>query len=141
MWNKRGRPKIQLRENTVCNNKVKVIYHSEPLDIYLKKNIISAEEHQCGIRLRWLYTLRYGAPSLQTKLSQHQGYGLRHRNEKWLMEKQRKYRLIVGELQKFDLAGLVIGVCVFNEGISKNDKTKFCYGMQILEKICSKNNI
>lgn len=40
---------------------------SEPIDICLEKGLITPQQHWCGLHLRWLYTLRYGAPSLTTR--------------------------------------------------------------------------
>lgn len=40
---------------------------AEPIDIFLEKNILTHRQHWCGLHLRWLYTLRYGAPNLTTR--------------------------------------------------------------------------
>lgn len=37
---------------------------SEPIDLCLQHRLISPAQHWCGLHWRWLYTLRYGAPSL-----------------------------------------------------------------------------
>jgi hypothetical protein len=137
MWRKRGRPKSCKNSSAIFGNvsaKKKIIVSLEPLDVYFKNKIISEDEHQSGMRLRWLYTLRYGAPTLQTKLLQQQGFESKYNDEEWLMKKQQQYRFIIGELQKSDLAKIVLGVCVFNEAVNKFNQLKFCYGMQILQK-------
>lgn len=37
---------------------------AEPIDLCLERMFITPEQHWCGLHLRWLYTLRYGAPNL-----------------------------------------------------------------------------
>jgi hypothetical protein len=37
----------------------------EPIDILLEKGLITREEHWCALHLRWLYTLRYGTPTVK----------------------------------------------------------------------------
>ena len=141
MWRKRGRPRLSQNSPAKFSNlpaKEKIIVTSEPLDIYFKDKIISEDEHQSGMRLRWLYTLRYGAPTLQTKLIQQQGFESKYNDEKWLVNKQQQYRFILGELQKSKVAKIVLGVCVFNEAVNKLNQLKFCYGMQILQKTFQK---
>jgi hypothetical protein len=46
---------------------------AEPIDLCLEKKLITADHHWCGLHLRWLYTLRYGAPSLTTRYSDDNG--------------------------------------------------------------------
>ena len=42
----------------------------EPLDRLLQQGLLTVPQHQCALRLRWLYTLRYGAPTLQSLSTQ-----------------------------------------------------------------------
>lgn len=39
----------------------------EPIDLCHERGIITQTQHWCGLHLRWLYTLRYGAPGLTTR--------------------------------------------------------------------------
>lgn len=38
---------------------------TETLDLCLERGIITHRQHWSGIHLRWLYTLRYGAPGIR----------------------------------------------------------------------------
>ena len=39
---------------------------TETLDLCLERGLITPQQHWCGIHLRWLYTLRYGAPGVRS---------------------------------------------------------------------------
>jgi hypothetical protein len=38
----------------------------EAIDLCLERGLISTEEHWAGLHYRWLYTIRYGAPSVSS---------------------------------------------------------------------------
>lgn len=64
----RGRPRNPVNDND-CGTPELRLKHAlnltrEPVDLCLEKGLITAEQHWCALHLRWLYTLRYGAPSL-----------------------------------------------------------------------------
>lgn len=69
---KRGRPKIERPTIDMGTQELqfKRAYGvtEEAIDLCLQKKIISEEQHWCGLHLRWLYTLRYGAPSVSSTL-------------------------------------------------------------------------
>src|SRR5271154_1852352 len=46
---------------------------AESLDLCLERGIITRQQHWCGIHLRWLYTLRYGAPGVRAVDPTHLG--------------------------------------------------------------------
>lgn len=67
---KRGRPRKPPRPATDLGTPELAARHAagltaEPLDICLARGILSVDQHWCGIHLRWLYTLRFGAPVAQ----------------------------------------------------------------------------
>ncbi len=39
---------------------------TEPIDLCLEHQLITPAQHRSGLHLRWLYTIRYGAPTLTT---------------------------------------------------------------------------
>jgi hypothetical protein len=71
----RGRPRLHAAagaENTDLGTPeliLKRAHHltSEPIDLCLKREIISPPQHRAALHLRWLHTLRFGAPSLTTR--------------------------------------------------------------------------
>ncbi len=68
MWRKRGRPKntgTNIDKGTIeLQRKRKDNLTIESLDLCLQKNIITPIEHMSGIKLRWIYTLRFGVPTI-----------------------------------------------------------------------------
>ena len=65
---KRGRPRVEKEKNDYgtleLRNKRLLELTTEPLDLCFKKQLITIEEHEAGIRLRWLYTLKFGSPDI-----------------------------------------------------------------------------
>lgn len=51
-----GTPELQAKRNAGITR--------ESLDECLERKILSKEQHWAGLHLRWLYTIRYGAPSI-----------------------------------------------------------------------------
>ena len=119
MWRKRGRPKntdINIDKGTIeLQRKRKDNLTIESLDLYLQKNIITPIEHMSGIKLRWIYTLRFGVPTIQSKLLQMKFYDSKSYDEKFLQNLQKKYADIIEILKKVHAHKIVMNVCIFNE--------------------------
>lgn len=67
----RGRPRAPEKPSTDFGTPELRLKHAlrltaEPIDLCLERNAITEAQHWCGLHLRWLYTLRYGAPSITT---------------------------------------------------------------------------
>lgn len=89
---------------------------SEALDICLARNLISAEQHWCGIHLRWLYTLRYGVPSVKALDPTHPGgRELGSDNPKWREEREREYHEAIHAIGNMAAVQAVLELCVFNQ--------------------------
>ena len=50
----------------------------EPIDLCLERNLITPDHHWCSLHLRWLYTLRYGAPAITTRYADKDAQCLAH---------------------------------------------------------------
>ncbi|CAL7959328.1 hypothetical protein MIDIC_110072 [Alphaproteobacteria bacterium] len=115
---KRGRPKIikeQIDAGTMeLQKKRKAHLTSEPLDLCLEYNIISEDQHRYALRLRWLYTLRFGVPTVQSyDLTRINGIiGSKYNDEKWISKKQQEYREILQILGKIRAVQIVQSVCI-----------------------------
>ncbi len=63
----RGRPKLDRPETDLgtpeLQAKRRLALTSETVDQMLDHDLISQSQHWCAVHFRWLYTLRYGAPS------------------------------------------------------------------------------
>jgi hypothetical protein len=146
MWKKRGRPSsidIKTDKGTRELQKKREQHMTvEPLDLCLKNRIITPLEHASGIKLRWIYTLRFGAPTVQSKSLQTNLHTNREYDEEFLQNIQRKYRTIIETLKQARAHKVVMNICIFNESpqfltLQKFDdpqKEKFVQGMELLSK-------
>jgi hypothetical protein len=146
MWRKRGRPKnIDTgidRGTSELQMKRKQNITTESLDLCLHKKIITPIEHASGMKLRWIYTLRFGAPSVQSKSLQMKLYTNKEYDEKFLQHAQKKYRNIMEILKEAQTHRIVTNICVFNEfpqflashKFRDSKREKFLHGMGLLAK-------
>ncbi len=92
---------------------------TEALDICLEKGIITQQQHWCGMHLRWLYTLRYGVPSVRaTNLSDmenHESKSSDYEDPLWRAAREKEYNDAVNMLTKSGYSLLLINLCVYND--------------------------
>lgn len=146
MWRKRGRPKklysyANKNSSALHQKKVRAI---EALDICLNKNIIDVFQHSSGIKLRWFYTIIFGAPTIQPKNMELQFYKSKNYDEKFLQFVGMKYYDALKVLKEIYAQKIVLSICIFNEfpkflreNQSDNDcnqKEKFIQGMTLLNE-------
>ncbi len=87
----------------------------EPLDICLKKAFISHDHHWAGMHLRWLHSLRFGAPTISSlDLSQPQGRNLTSENLLWQHAREREYKQAIAAIKQPDMRALVVNICIFH---------------------------
>lgn len=88
----------------------------EALDLCLERRLISPQQHWCGIHLRWLYTLRHGAPGVRTLDPTHLG-GCEIKNDDptWRAARELEYNEALNLLAKSGHALLVMNLCIYNE--------------------------
>lgn len=91
---------------------------TEPLDTCLEKQLITHTQHECGLHLRWLYTIQFGATSVES----HSIYTPKGRNintsphnTQWLAKYNTRYKEAICVLKRHNAARLIMGVCVFSE--------------------------
>ena len=89
---------------------------TESLDLCLERGIISRRQHWCGIHLRWLYTLRYGAPGVRAIDPTHLG-GMETNldDPEWRDAREKEYHDAMKTLTGSGHALLLINVCIHNE--------------------------
>ncbi|NBO18714.1 MAG: hypothetical protein EBV03_05685 [Proteobacteria bacterium] len=117
---RRGRPKSAVRGTDYGTPELvlkrKLGQTSESLDLCLERGLITPQQHWCGIHLRWLYTLRHGAPSLRALNPAHLGGALpRSDDPHWRTEREQEYRDAVQALSMGGNVALVVNLCVYNE--------------------------
>ena len=116
---KRGRPK-SIRPDIDCGTpelqaKRQLHLTSEPLDMCLKQGYINDVQHWCGIHLRWLYTLRYGAPGLRPlAMNALECPGGLSDDSSWRAAREQEYHDALIVLTRHQAARPMLNLCVFN---------------------------
>jgi hypothetical protein len=89
---------------------------SEVLDLCFERRLITPEQHWCGIHLRWLYTLRYGIPTIRAIDPTHMG-GLETKanDQQWRIQREKEYSDAITCLNKTGHASLLMSICIYNE--------------------------
>lgn len=87
----------------------------EPLDICLTKGLITKDDHWAGLHLRWLYTLRFGAPTLSSvDLSQPDGKNITQEDPAWQQARECEYKEALAAMKHSMIRSLVIDICIFH---------------------------
>lgn len=87
---------------------------SEALDLCLSRGLLLQEEHDAGMRLRWLYTLRFGAPGARIASAQMLTSEQRLDDPNWRAAREKEYTdalLAMGPMR----GAKVLAVCIFGE--------------------------
>lgn len=88
----------------------------EPIDRLLHRGLISQNQHWCGLHLRWLYTLRYGAPCLTTHYHDARHSSVAGEDDPtWRLLREREYVEAAALLKTKQHYEPVMRLCVFNE--------------------------
>lgn len=116
---RRGRPKTGLPEKDFgtpeLQKKRLLNATSEPIDLCLFHQIIDDKQHWCGMHLRWLYTIRYGAPSITSRYTTTQWAPQYEDSSAWRTNREQEYHEAVHLLRKMRHYEPVMRLCVFNE--------------------------
>ncbi len=118
---KRGRPaqpKLARDNGTPeLQSKKSLGLTSEAIDICLERRLITREQHWAGLHYRWLYTVRYGAPSLSSHWWRLSGEssGPRTDNISWRTSREQEYTLARDALMHKKLYECVMQIAVYNE--------------------------
>lgn len=87
----------------------------EPIDLCLEKGIISPDQHRSGLHLRWLYTLRYGAPSLTTRYFREDAGAGQLTCDQWRGAREQEYLLATRLLAAQRLEQTIGRLVIYNE--------------------------
>lgn len=94
----------------------------------MERQLISAEQHWAAIHLRWLYTVRHGAPTLKAIDPSHiGGYELRANDPEWYEQREKEFNDAMAVLSPNGHARLLLDVCIYNERpvfLKSNSKVK-----------------
>lgn len=117
---RRGRPKQDrptIDYGTVeLQRKKNLGLTTEPLDLYLDKDLIDNQQHQAGLRLRWLYTLHFGLPNVTAYNPEYHGSScIKVENTLWMADRKAEYHQCVDMLKKIGAMRLIFNVCIFSQ--------------------------
>ena len=89
---------------------------AETLDLCLERGIITIDQHWCGIHLRWLYTLRHGAPGIRAIDTTHiGGIDLKLDDPDWRNARELEFHEAMNKLAPSGYAPLIMNMCIYNE--------------------------
>ncbi len=88
---------------------------AEPIDLCLARNLISDEQHRGGLHLRWLHTLRYGAPRITTCYTLPDESAMAMDDPAWRSLREREYAEAIALLRAHRRHDPVIRLTVYNE--------------------------
>jgi len=117
---RRGRPR-STRPNTDTGTPELVMKKllgetTETLDLCLEKGLITKDQHWCGIHFRWLYTLRFGAPSVRAIDPTHiGGIDIKTDDPDWRAAREIEYHEAIRTLTAKGHVGLLLNLCIHNE--------------------------
>lgn len=86
----------------------------EPLDLCFEKGLITLSQHQYGIRLRWLYSLRFGAIGISSNFPKDLLSQSQSRDADWLSSKQHEYKTITEKLKSQNVQKIISDICIHN---------------------------
>lgn len=118
---KRGRPRTARKDPDLGTPELilkrKLGQTTETLDYCLERHIITAEQHWCGIHLRWLYTLRHGAPGIKALNPAHlrNSAPIRADDVSWRQAREQEYLEAITALSQSGDIAIVVNISVYNE--------------------------
>jgi hypothetical protein len=116
---KRGRPALNRPKNDTGTKELAARHARgltlEPLDLCLKRGVISEAQHRAGIHFRWLHTLRFGAPTVSAYDAANLGGKVTGMNNDlaWKAEREREYEEAVVALKHINAYACVSNLCIF----------------------------
>lgn len=128
----------------------------EPIDRCLSHGLISPEEHRAALHLRWLHTLRHGAPKLTVDYADAvASCAIPPTQESWRSAREAEYRHALQLLRHEQAERLVVGISIYHEEPSflsatlrakawhqahlaqaiATEYARFCAGLRALERM------
>jgi hypothetical protein len=117
---RRGRPRSQPEQLDPGTPELRLKHAlgltTEPIDLCLSRNLITPGQHWCGLHLRWLYTLRYGAPVITSRYTDTAHTpAMAEETEDWRAMREKEYHDAIALLKQHKRYECVMRLCVFNE--------------------------
>ena len=89
---------------------------TEPLDACLQQGFITEAQHWCGMHLRWLHTLRYGAPDpISLRWAEEECAGSVDRNDPlWAQAREEEYLRAIQLLKLDHCLNPIMRLCIYH---------------------------
>lgn len=89
-------------------------YTTEAIDLCFRKGLIEDYQLDAAIRLRWLYTLNFGAATVSCYDPMKKGAEIKNFNEDWLSIRRKEFDIAMKALGAVNAKRIVLNVSVFN---------------------------
>ena len=88
----------------------------EAIDLCLELGLITAAEHKAGLKLRWLYFMKFGSPFISSReITDCRGRNIaKNQDPKKLMEAEHTYAEVLEGLDFIKARQIVLDVCIHN---------------------------
>lgn len=87
----------------------------EPLDLCLRHELITPEQHAAGIHLRWLFTVCFGVPQARSLDLMENRSSPRETTEEWLKKREQDYTSAVKLFTARAMKKTVLDCCVYGK--------------------------
>lgn len=134
---KKGRPKIYYD----CIQNIRST--AEPIDLCLQNGFISIRQHRLALRLRWLYTLNFGLPTVQAyNFGKIPGREISKYDDDTFYEKRQEYTRVIEYLYKNDRAAakLLLNILIHHlrpKFLDSNLKNKMLKEIELFKSAAS----
>lgn len=90
---------------------------SEAVDVCLEKGLIDRQQHRAALHMRWLYTLRFGAPGISAadvmRLHRHESQSIADVSL-WRQQREQEYEQAAQLLKQHKRYEAVVNLCVYD---------------------------
>lgn len=116
---KRGRPRksVSISDKGTSQLQAKRLNNAtvEPFDLLQAKSLISDDQHRAGIHLRWLFTIKNGAPNISAMVyDDYAGRNIRADEEDWRLQREAEYNAAIEALRQNSCLKQVMDAAVYN---------------------------
>ena len=142
MWRKRGRPKSRLAIDlgtTELRQKRSLDLTTEPLDLCMKRNLITESQYKAALKFRWLFSMCYGHLKLKSyDPSAPIGRSLVEQGDQTLRYCHTTYHDVISQLQLISAEKIVSNICIHHHipSFLKHNTRALELGPIMMRKVC-----
>lgn len=118
----RGRPKLHRPHHDQgtpeLQAKRRLALTAETVDQLLDHDIITQDQHWCAVHFRWLYTLRYGAPTPYITALIEEARNVAEDDPEWRAAREAEYHEAATLLHRSRVLGEVMDILLYNPTVT-----------------------